>query len=177
MGLKNSPHTCVPPSSNGLRQPWRPWRQHSIAIRGQSYQPSFTATPVSRSQQQWQFTASYQELKGRRDPRYLLGTSRQGARLLYLQKVPSKLTIKLMRLYIVETCQIVSKCVETCPDWTKSFQIVCLQLVYFTIFYNFFKAIWFLLSAFFNSSWFSAQNSAQKAYENRINFSRIYSTL
>ena len=77
----------------------------------------------------------------------------------------------------VETCQIVSKCVETCPDWTKSFQIVYLQLVYFTIFYNCFKAIWFLLSAFFNSSWFSAQNSAQKAYENRINFSRIYSTL
>ena len=135
MGLKNSPHTCVPPSSNGLRQPWRPRRQHSIAIRGQSYQPSFTTTPVSRSQQQWQFTASYKELKGRRDPRYLLGTSRQGARLLYLQKVPSKLTIKAIRSYkyvflkLVETCWSMLKLVQvgmelyrldkTCLHWSK----------------------------------------------------------
>ena len=49
--------------------------------------------------------------------------------------------------------------------------------MYFTIFYNCFKAIWVLLLVFFNSSWFSAQNSAQKAYENQINFSRIYSLL
>ena len=123
MELKNSPHTCVCASSNGLRQPWRPRRQHSIAIRGQSYQPSFTATPVSRSQQQWQFTASYQELKGRRDPRYLLGTSRQGARLLYLQKVPSKLTIKAIRSYISETSRYMLKRVETCQNMSKHVQI------------------------------------------------------
>ena len=119
MVLKNSPHTCVCASSNGLRQPWRPRRQHSIAIRGQSYQPSFTATPVSRSQQQWQFTASYQELKGRRDPRYLLGTSRQGARLLYLQKVPSKLTLKVIRLDIVEKCWNLLKRVKMCWNVSK----------------------------------------------------------